>query len=120
MLDSSNNTSLLCIYGPIYVSISNNIYKNKYRSGSEQSATGEGHSCRLIGSAVSWLQLCGVRCTGRCRRVHRQVAVNGGLKAAEQTGAAGADAADSRQVGMMEDGQLHGQTTPHAERNHRK
>lgn len=37
--------------------------------------------------------------------------------AAEQTGGAGADAADDGQVGMMEDGQLDGQTAPNAERN---
>lgn len=40
--------------------------------------------------------------------------------AAEQTGAAGADATDGGQVGVMEDGQLHGQSPPDAERSHRK
>lgn len=39
--------------------------------------------------------------------------------AAEQAGAAGADATDRGQVGMMEDGQLDRQTAPHADRNHR-
>lgn len=43
-----------------------------------------------------------------------------GLQAAEQTGAAGADATDGGQVGMMEDRQLDGQTAPDAARNHRK
>lgn len=37
--------------------------------------------------------------------------------AAEQTGSAGADAADDGQVGMMKDGQLDRQTAPNAERN---
>lgn len=55
-----------------------------------------------------------LRCTGSCQRAHRQVAVNEGL------GAAGADATDGRQVGVMEDGQLHGQTAPHAETTGRK
>lgn len=89
-------------------------------SSSEQSVTGEGHSRRLVGSAVTWLQLRGVRCTGSCHRGHQQVLVNEGLPAAEQAGAAGADATDGGQVGMMEDRQLHGQTAPHTERNHRK
>lgn len=35
--------------------------------------------------------------------------------AAGQTGAAGSDAADDRQVSMMEDGQLDGQTAAHPE-----
>lgn len=40
--------------------------------------------------------------------------MNEGLAAAEQAGAAGADAADGGQVGMMEDGQLHRETAPHS------
>lgn len=66
---------------------------------------------QLIGSAVTP----GVRCTGSC---HQQVVASEGLLAAEQTGAAGADAADGGQVGVMEDGQLHRQAPPHAEGRH--
>lgn len=66
---------------------------------------------RLIGSAVTP----GARRTGSC---HQQVVVSEGLLAAEQTGAAGADAADGGQVGVMEDGQLHRQAPPHAARRH--
>lgn len=102
------------LFCPIY------IHTGPKSSSSEQSVTGGGHSCRLIGSAVTWLQLCGVRCTGSCHHGRQQVLVNEGLPAAKQTGAAGADATDGGQVGMMEDRQLHGQTAPHAERNHRK
>lgn len=40
--------------------------------------------------------------------------MNEGLATAEQAGAAGTDAANGGQVGMMEDGQLHRETAPHA------
>lgn len=39
-----------------------------------------------------------------------------GLPAAKHAGAAGADATDGGQVGVMEDGQLDGQTAPRAGR----
>lgn len=55
--------------------------------------------------------LCGFGCTGSC---HQQVVVNEGLAAAKKAGAAGADAPDGGQVGMMEDRQLHRETSPHA------
>lgn len=57
------------------------------------------------------LQQCLVGWTGS---VHRWIVVNKGLLAAIQAGGAGTDTPDSRQVRMMEDGQLHGQTAPHA------
>ncbi len=41
--------------------------------------------------------------------------MNESFPAAEQAGVAGADATNGGQVGMMEDGQLHGQTAPDAE-----
>ena len=54
-----------------------------------------------------------------CCQVYRKLSsVNEGLSAAKQTGAAGADATDVGQVGVMEDRELHGQTAFHTERNH--
>lgn len=41
--------------------------------------------------------------------------MNKRLRAAEQAGAAGADSAHGRQVGVVEDGQLDGETAPHPE-----
>lgn len=61
--------------------------------------------CPLIGSAEAWPR----------RRGRPQVVVNERLPAAEQAGAAGADAAHGRQVRVVEDGQLDGETAPHAE-----
>lgn len=42
--------------------------------------------------------------------------VNEGLTTAEQARGAGADATDGGEVGVMEDGQRHGETAPHAGR----
>lgn len=44
------------------------------------------------------------------------VMLNKHILAAELTGTAGSDATDEGQVGMMEDGQLDGQTTTNSER----
>lgn len=58
--------------------------------------------CHLTGLAGARVWRCGCRHAGS----RHQVVVNKHLPAAQQAGIAGTDAANSRQVGMMQDWQL--------------